>query len=162
MKKLIFVRHAKAEIEAPGFSDFERSLTPKGKYIAKVMARKLTEKENSPGIIMTSPAFRALETAYIFMTEFGIRHEKAVVNSNLYYMLNFTNFLKILSLVNEETETITLFGHNPSFSEITNDLCKGGCDLMPKCGVVGITFSTDSWLEIRRDSGKLEYFLKPE
>ena len=47
-------------------------LTLKGKIISGLMARKLHEKEKSPGVMMTSPAFRALETALIFAGEFGI------------------------------------------------------------------------------------------
>ena len=89
MKKLIFVRHGKAEDPAPEISDFERSLTMKGKIISKLMAQKLREKENSPGIIITSPAFRALETAFIFAEEFGIEPEKIIINSKLYYKMNF-------------------------------------------------------------------------
>ena len=42
MKKLIFVRHGKAEEES-GISDFERSLTLKGKVISGLMALKLAE-----------------------------------------------------------------------------------------------------------------------
>ncbi len=41
MKKLIFVRHGKAEDESPEISDFERSLTLKGKVISRLMAQKL-------------------------------------------------------------------------------------------------------------------------
>jgi len=162
MKKLIFVRHAKAEDPASEFSDFERSLTPKGKYVSKLMAGKLNEKENSPGIIVTSPAFRALETAIIFAEEFGIKPEKVLMDSNLYYKMNFKYLLEILANIKEETGTITLFGHNPSFSEITNNLCREGCDFMPKCGVAVISFNIMTWSEITRNNGKLEYYLKPE
>ncbi|HEX7493785.1 MAG TPA: histidine phosphatase family protein, partial [Bacteroidales bacterium] len=66
MKKLIFIRHGKAEDPVHEISDFERSLTLKGKIISRLMAQRLMEKEKSPGIIVTSPAFRALETAFIF------------------------------------------------------------------------------------------------
>lgn len=162
MKKLIFVRHGKAEDLVSEFSDFERSLTPKGKNIAMMMARRLMEKENSPGTIITSPAFRALETALIFAGESGIRYDKIIMNSDLYNKLNYSSFQQIISQVNEETDTVTLFGHNPSFSEITDILCIGGCDFIPKCGVVGIKFNIKIWPEIKRNTGKLEYFLKPE
>ena len=63
MKKIIFVRHGKAEEPCDGFADFERSLTERGKNISRLMASKLKEIEKDPGIIITSPAFRALETA---------------------------------------------------------------------------------------------------
>jgi len=162
MKKLIFIRHGRAEDPAPEISDFERSLTLKGKIISKLMARKLREKENSPGIMITSPAFRALETAFIFAEEFGIEPENIIINSNLYYKMNFHSLQEFLSLVSEDDDTITMFGHNPSFTEITESLCKEGCDFMPKCGVISISFNIRTWSEIRHNTGKMEYFLKPE
>lgn len=162
MKKLIFIRHGKAEDTAPEFSDFERSLTARGKAISKQVACELMEKENSPGIMITSPAFRALETAIIFANEFGVGPDKIVINSNLYSNMDFKYLNKIISLITEDTDTITLFGHNPSFSGITNSLCRDGCDFMPKCGVVCISFNIKTWKDIKPDTGKLEYFLKPE
>lgn len=162
MKKLIFVRHGRAEEQSPEFSDFERSLTTKGKKITRLTARRLMEIENSPVTIVTSPAFRALETALIFAGEFKIKHENIRIYSNLYFKMNFQNLYEIFSIVNEDTDTIMLFGHNPSFTEITNSLCMEGCDCMPKCGVVGITFKIKTWSEISRNSGKMEYSLKPE
>jgi phosphohistidine phosphatase len=162
MKKLIFVRHAKAELVASEFTDFERSLTAKGKNTSKLMAQRLMEIENSPGTIITSPAFRALETAIIFAGEFKIKPDKIRIYSNLYYKMSFQYLHEIFKIVNEDTDSIMLFGHDPSFSEITNSLCTEGCDSMPKCGVIGITFNIKTWSEIRRNNGKIEYYLKPE
>jgi phosphohistidine phosphatase len=162
MKKLIFVRHGKAEELSPEFSDFERSLTTKGKNISKLMAGRLMKIENSPGTIISSPAFRALETALIFAGEFRIKQDKILLYNNLYHKMSFQALNEIFKLVNEDTDTIMLFGHNPSFSEITNNLSADGCDPMPKSGVAGITFNIKTWSEIKRNSGKLEYFLKPE
>lgn len=162
MKKLIFVRHGRAEDPSFEFSDFERSLTGKGKSICKTMAQKLKDKESTPGLMITSPAFRALETAYIFGKEFRIDLEKVVISSNLYYKMNYLFLQETLSTINEEIDTVTLFGHNPSFSEIANSLSKTGCDFIPKTGIVGISFNVNSWSEIRKNSGKIEYFIKPE
>ena len=61
----------KLKITASGISDYERSLTLKGKIISRLMGKKLREMEKSPVTIITSPAFRALETALIFAS--GIR-----------------------------------------------------------------------------------------
>jgi phosphohistidine phosphatase len=162
MKKLIFIRHGKAEDQASEISDFERSLTLKGKIISRLMARKFMEKEKSPGIIMTSPAFRALETAFIFAGEFGIDTENVIINSTLYYKMSFQNLPGILTVINEGTETVTMFGHNPSFTQIANSLCKEGCDFISKSGIVCISFNIRTWSEIARNKGKMEYFLNPE
>jgi len=72
MKKLIFVRHARAEDPTTGITDFDRSLTAKGKVISQQMARRFREKENNPGLMITSPAFRAIDTAFIFANELGL------------------------------------------------------------------------------------------
>ena len=162
MKKLIFVRHGKAEEESPEISDFERSLTLRGKMISRLMAQKLKTKEKSPGILVTSPAFRALETDLIFAGEFGMNAEDVILKSHIYQGLRLENLKDIFSDLSEEAETITLFGHNPSFSDITNILCKEGCDFMPKSGVICISFNIRTWSDIKRNSGKPEYFLKPE
>lgn len=162
MKRLIFVRHGKAEDGSSEISDFERSLTLKGKVISRLMAHKLMEKEKSPGIIITSPAFRALETALIFAGEFGINTDKVRMDSNIYYKMRLQNLPSILSVINEDAELVTLFGHNPSFTQIANSLSKEGCDSIPKTGIICISFNIMSWSDIGRNNGKTEYFLKPE
>jgi phosphohistidine phosphatase len=162
MKKLIFVRHGKAEDPSSGISDYERSLTLKGKVISRTMGRKLREMENSSITIITSPAFRAIETALIFAMEFGIEPEKLIVNSNLYHKMNLRYLPQILSGAAEKCDTVMMFGHNPSFTEIANSLCREGCDFIPKSGIVGISLDIQSWTEISQKSGKQEFFLIPE
>jgi phosphohistidine phosphatase len=162
MKKLILIRHGKAEDPVHEISDFERSLTLKGKIISRLMAQRLMEKEKSPGIIVTSPAFRALETALIFAGEFVIDTEKIILNSVLYYKMNLQNLPRVLANINEATETVTMFGHNPSFTQMANSLSSEGCDFVPKNGIVCISFNINTWSEIGRNIGKMEYFLKPD
>ena len=162
MKKIIFIRHAKAEDSSGDITDFERSLTMKGKLISKVMARKLGEREKSPGTIITSPAFRALETAIIFANEFGVDPDKIIMKSLLYFRMNFNSLLESLSDVNEDQDTVTMFGHNPQFSDIANKLCKEGCDILPKCAIIGISFKISTWSDVKHNTGHLDYFLKPQ
>jgi phosphohistidine phosphatase len=162
MKKLIFIRHGKAEDESAGITDFERSLTVKGKMIAGLMAGKLMEKEKGPVVILTSPAFRALETALIFAAEFGLSAEKIKLKSSMYLSMNFQDLPALLSELPEETETVMFFGHNPSFTHVANMLTKDGCDMIPKTGIICISFKARTWSEISRNSGTIEYFLKPE
>jgi phosphohistidine phosphatase len=162
MKNLIFIRHAKAEEGNSSISDFERSLTTKGKVTSLLMAGRLKEKNSFTGIIITSPAFRALETAIIFSKVLGMESNKIIMSDYIYYKMNYHYLREILSGINDEVNSVMLFGHNPSFSEITSGLCMGECDIMPKCSIAGISFSVDKWSEIKQKNGKLEYFLKPE
>lgn len=162
MKKIILVRHGKAEDDSPEISDFERSLTLRGKMISRLMAQKFKAKEKSRLTLVSSPAFRALETALIFAEELGISAERVIMNSYIYHGISPESLPKILSTAAEEAETIVLFGHNPSFSDIADSLSKEGCEDMPKSGIVCFSFNVSTWSEIGRNKGKMEYFLKPE
>jgi phosphohistidine phosphatase len=162
MKKLIFVRHGRAEEPTSTLPDFERSLTPKGKNISLQMAVSLKEREKNPGVYISSPAFRALETALIFAREFELDPEKIIIKSNLYFKINLNSFAKILEEIGDEVDTIIMFGHNPSFTVIPDRLSRDGCDFMPKSGVVCLSFKTNSWTGIIHEKGKMEYSLKPD
>ena len=161
MKKLIFVRHSKAEEPSLDISDFERSLTTKGKTLANTMALRLKEKENSAGVIITSPAFRAVETALIFAGIYKIPSEQILMAGNIYYRLNLKTLQEDLSRIKEETDIVTLFGHNPSFTELAGELSKEGCNFIQKCGIVGISFKINTWSELARNTGTIDYYLKP-
>ena len=161
MKKLIFVRHSKAEEPTFAISDFERSLTTKGKSTANAMSLRLKEKEKTTGVIMTSPAFRAIETALIFAGVFRIPAEEILIAGNIYYKFDLNTLHEELSRIREEVDTVTLFGHNPSFTELADILSREGCNFISKCGIVGISFKVSTWSELTRNSGDIEYHLKP-
>ncbi len=97
MKKLIFVRHGRAEEASTGITDFERSLTTKGKVISKLIAGKLRSRENPPFTLITSPAFRAIETALIFADELGCAADKIIIDSNIYSRMNLRYLADMLS-----------------------------------------------------------------
>ena len=155
MKKLIFVRHGKAEEISPGLSDQERSLTVKGKIISRMMAAKLKEIEKSLPAIITSHAFRAYETAVIFATELGVESDKIIIESDIYYRMNMKHLPSVISRAADKYDTIILFGHNPSFTEMADSLASEGCDFIPKSGVACISFKMNSWSGIKSRSGKL-------
>jgi phosphohistidine phosphatase len=162
MKKIIFVRHGKAEEPSEGFSDFERSLTEKGKVISRMMAIKLKEREKDIGLIITSPAFRAIETALIFAGVYSVPPEEIIINSSLYFNIDQYSFIEVLRNTLEGVDTITLFGHNPSFTELPELFSIEGIEELPKSGIIGLSFKTRTWSGIKRDTGTTEYFLKPK
>jgi phosphohistidine phosphatase len=162
MKKLIIVRHSRAEDQTHEITDFERSLTERGKSVARQMAKKLKLKEKNPGLLITSPAFRALETALIFANEYNIESDQVILNSRMYSRMNSQVLDEIFSQTGDDTDTITIFGHNPSFSDIANAMSREGNDYMPKCGIAVIYFNVKLWSEVIRSLGNLKFFLKPE
>lgn len=162
MKKIIFVRHGKAEDEVFGLSDFERSLTTAGKKISIQMAKTFLAKENSMGVIISSPAFRALETALIFADHKAKLYDGILIRNDLYAGTNLKKVLDLLRTLDNKEDKVTLFGHNPSFSDIPDNLSKTGCSPLPKSGVICLSFKSDKWEDIEPQTGTVEYFLKPE
>jgi len=162
MKKIIFVRHGRAEEHPSEITDFERSLTLKGKIISREMAVRFREAESDPGLIVSSPAFRALETALIFALEFKINPDNILIYSDIYYKSGMKVLFDLLEKLDDKNDTITLFGHNPSFTEMPDRLSTEGCEFLTKTSIVCISFKTKSWSGIKADTGKLEYFMKPE
>lgn len=162
MKKLIFVRHGRAEEPDPDFPDFERSLTTRGKKVSEQMAKILLEKEKKPELFITSPAFRAYETAMIFARVFGLDPDEIVIKSSLYFKNGLKSFSAVIEEVDNKVDSIILFGHNPSFTEVPDRLSKTGCDFLPKSGIVCVSFRSDTWKGIFHEKGKTDYYLKPE
>lgn len=162
MKRLIFVRHGRAEEPSPQFTDVERTLTTKGKVVSLQMAVRLKNEGIIPGAYISSHAFRAIETAIIFAKEFEFNPDRILIRKQLYFNINFNTLTEILSEISDETDTVIMFGHNPSFTEIPDRLCRTGCDFLPKSGIVSLIFKTDSWKELIREKGKQELFMRPE
>ncbi len=162
MKRMIFVRHGKAEEHAGSNDDYLRSLTEKGKMVSEKMARVLKKKEKNPAVLVSSPAFRAYETAVIFAKVLGYAPEKIILKESLYSPASLKSFSRITGKLDEKTDTVIFFGHNPSFTEIPNLLSVTGCDVLPKSGIVCLSFKTDTWKDIFRGKGSVEYFLKPD
>ncbi len=162
MKKIIFVRHARAEECSSSFSDFERSLTGNGKKTSEKMAMKLLEKEKDDLLFITSPAFRAYETAVIFARTMESDPDRIILRNELYSKATLNSFAAIFDELDDGIRSVIMFGHNPSFTEIPDRLSKSGCDFVPKTGIVCLTFLTNTWTGIMRERGTLEYFLKPE
>ncbi len=159
---MIFVRHGKAEEHTGSNDDYLRSLTVKGKTVSEKMARVLKKKEKKPAVMVSSPAFRAYETAIIFARVFGYDPGNIILKESLYSPASLKSFSLITGELDEKTDTVIFFGHNPSFTEIPNLLSVTGCDVLPKSGIVSLSFLTDTWKDIFRGKGSVEYFLKPD
>ncbi len=63
MKKLHLIRHAKSDWSNPILDDFDRPLNKRGKKNAPFMGKILRDKGVNPDLIISSPAYRARETA---------------------------------------------------------------------------------------------------
>ncbi len=161
-RKLIFIRHSKAEEQQPGLSDFERSLTATGKHHSRLMAQILKEKKEDPGIVISSPAFRALETALIFCREYDISPDTIRIYSGLYSGMEPGEFIPFLRKQDDNEHTLTFFGHNPLITEMAAFFASDEPEVLPKTGIFCVSFEATSWSDVEPESGKTQYFLTPK
>lgn len=161
-RKLIFVRHGKAEDQVPEITDFERSLTSKGKQHSRLMARILKTKEKDPGTVITSPAFRAYETALIFCREYDISPDTIRIYSSLYSGMEPGEFIPFLRKQDDKEHTLTFFGHNPLITEMAAFFASDEPEVLPKTGILCVSFDAARWSDIEPESGKTEFFLVPK
>ena len=70
--------------------------------------------------------------------------------------------MDILKTTEEDVNTITLFGHNPSFTELPELFGNESPEALPKSGIICLSFKTKTWSEINRNEGNIDYFLKPK
>jgi len=69
--KLIFIRHAAAVERSSDISEATRYLTPEGRVFFRKTARTMLKNGVEPGLILTSPLLRAVQTADILAETFA-------------------------------------------------------------------------------------------
>ncbi|MEJ2719545.1 MAG: histidine phosphatase family protein [bacterium] len=163
MKTIILVRHATAVAKDPAKDDFGRSLRKKGRKEARAMARWYMKTDGpSPDLLLSSPADRAIETAWIFAKELGYPRKKIVQDEALYGGLEPPDFLTILKTLDDKNESVMVFGHDPSFTDFARFIVDGFDGSLPKSSVFAFRTNRRSWAAVRRGDGQLEIFEHPE
>ncbi len=159
IKKLYIVRHSKAVEVAPDFSDFNRCLADYGVEKATLIAQHLARDQMDVDLMLSSPACRALETANIFSEYLKYPSSEIVQLQPLYHFGGTEKAIDIISHVDDDVETLMLFGHNPTFNALSWNLCQEFREGMPTSSVVGITFNTKTWAKAVKKGGKLHTYL---
>lgn len=160
MKRLIILRHAKAEKDAPRHADFERKLSGRGESDAAEMGRRLAHRGVHPEEIVSSPARRALETAKIVARELDFPWG-AIRLSKRAYLADPETLLAIVQACPDEVETLFLVGHNPGVSELAHLLVRRFAEELPTCAAVAIDCAADTWGGIRPACGSLRWYEMP-
>lgn len=161
MKTIYFIRHAKSDWEHIGLADIDRPLNDRGFRDAPRMATFLKAKGIAPSAIVSSPANRAYTTASFFADAFGIDRERIIIQSKIYLASSIT-LLELILTFPDTWETVLLFGHNPSITQLANLFSKDLIDNVPTCGVVGVESTAETWKNFSSTTalGKELYFPK--
>lgn len=148
MKTLVLIRHAEAEEQLSGQSDFERRLTDAGRAMAARTATELFRIQ--PGIvrIIASAAVRTSQTAEILRQTFTTA--ELVQRADL-YQASRSGYLSVLhELMSDDENSAILIGHNPAIGNLMCTLSGQSISVTPATAAV-LERDADSWIALRSD-----------
>lgn len=161
MKELFIIRHAKSSWKDSSMRDFDRPLNDRGKKDAPNMGDRLMMKNIKPDLIVSSPANRAKTTANIIAEKVQYGSDKIQYNADI-YGASVAEMIKLINRLDDRHQRVFLFGHNPTFTELAEELSNEHFGNLPTCGIVGLQFEFDSWELISSGTGDLLMYDYPK
>ena len=149
--KLYFLRHGKADWDDWSEPDDERPLTKQGRKEMQSVAQLLRDLEVQPGLILTSPLPRALQTAEIVAERLGVELEQAPALGKNFSASKLRGLIK-----RAKGEDLMIVGHEPDFSAVLRVLT-GGEVILKKGGLARVDLENAASL-----SGRLAWLLPPK
>lgn len=161
MKKLWIIRHAKSSWSDYSLTDHERPLNSRGKRDAPHMADVIRDRYDKPQLLVTSTAKRARQTCKAFRKSLDIPKEEVVRLDELYHA-SIGTCLKVIHSIDEDVNVAAIFGHNPTFTYLINELTGDGPDNLPTCGCALITTDADFWATFETGHCELNVYTFPK
>lgn len=122
MKRLILMRHGKAERSNPG-GDFARALAERGRADAALMGRLLLDESLAPDIGLVSTARRTQQTWEQVAASFPKAETRSLAGL---YNADAGRILFEIEAVSADFDTVMVVGHNPGMHSLTIALLQEG------------------------------------
>ena len=173
MRRLLLLRHAKTESDAPSGRDRDRPLAARGRKDAAELGAWLAGRPSLlPDLALVSTAVRARETWDIVQQLISAAAPQGMA-ANLpdLYGAEPAQLLAIIrSAATDDPERLMIVGHNPGLHEIALGLIGGGnaagqaalADNFPTSGLAVIDFTVRSWDGVAFRGGQLVRFVSPK
>jgi phosphohistidine phosphatase len=162
LKKLIVLRHAKAENMAPDGTDIHRPLSERGHRDAMITGKSLRKMEILPDLVLCSPATRTRQTTEGLLQKLKCHPPVQFVES--IYEASVSQLIDLLAQ-QQEPETILLVGHNPGVEELVSQLIAPSAPphlRLPTAGIARIDFAINQWSELPSATGELVWLASPD
>ena len=168
MRRLMLLRHAKTERDAPTGNDIDRRLDERGEKDAAEIGACLNKHHYIPDLALISTAVRADQTWWLMTSALPLT--KAVYLPEL-YGADPGDLIRIIHGASAENpQNLMIIAHNPSLHELALMLVGDGdpaarralADNFPTSAVAVIDFSTEDWRDISFRQGRLELFTSPK
>jgi phosphohistidine phosphatase len=172
MRRLMLLRHAKTEPDAPSGRDQDRRLDERGHRDAAEIGAWLTRHPPFPDFIQVSPAVRAKQTwelAWEAMKDHvpapRVEYVPELYGADPAQMLQSIRMASVT-----DPKQLMLVGHNPGMHELAlmltgSDDAAGRdalADNLPTSGLAVFEFATEDWNEVAFHRGKLVLFTSPK
>ena len=143
MKELVILRHAKSN-RTYMVNDINRPLSQSGIERIQIKSYQKRDFFIDAGVIISSPAIRALHTAIIVIRELGISMEKLIIDEQLYTFSGFS-IIDYVYALDERWSKVVLVGHNPAFTDVINHFSDVSINQLKTSGFAKISFNEDQW-----------------
>jgi phosphohistidine phosphatase len=153
--QLYLLRHADAgDPAAWRGNDADRPLSKKGRRQAAWVGRWLRGQRKLPGVVVTSPKVRAVQTAALATEGSGVT---PIVDERLAVGFGLEDVAGVLRDHAPDARRVMLVGHDPDFSELASELAGGKLEL--KKGAVA---RIDLAGGVHAGGGTLRWLVPPE
>ncbi len=167
MRRLLLLRHAKAERLQSGGRDHDRILAKRGRDDAAAVGAYLVRHKLIPDQALVSTAARTRETwalvAEAFKTAPEAEYEASI------YEASPEAILKAIRATERPAKTLLVVGHNPGMQQLASLLIASGdvearqrlLEEFPTAAFATISFAANTWDELHLNGGRLEHFVTP-
>ena len=172
MRRLMLLRHAKTENDAPSGRDQDRRLDDRGRLDAAEIGSWIAGHPPFPDLVLVSTAVRSQQTWDIVQdTISGAAPQPKVELLAELYGADPSVLLQLVhSAAAEDPRRLLLVGHNPGLHELAFALTGGGnaaaraalADNLPTSGLAVIDFDIDDWRDVAFRGGRIELFVSPK
>ena len=165
IRRLMLLRHGKSDWNSGAARDFDRPLAPRGRKAVPKMAQWAQSNSCLPEMIVSSPAWRALETARLFAKHIRLPEQQLQTRECL-YPGNGSTLLDMARASNEDTKALMLVGHNPGMDHALMMLCglalprTASGKLMTTATLAVIEFELESWAQLAAPA-VLRWLIRP-
>jgi phosphohistidine phosphatase len=172
MRRLMLLRHAKTEHDAPSGRDLDRRLDKRGRKDAAEIGDWIGRHPPFPDLVLVSNAVRAHQTwqiAWDAMKDLAPEPEVELVPE--LYGADSSQLLQTIRTASKRyPRRLMLVGHNPGMHELALGLANGGdtagrkalADNLPTSGLAVFDFAVDDWAEVAFHRARLALFVTPK
>jgi phosphohistidine phosphatase len=172
MRRLMLLRHAKTENDAPSGRDQDRRLDQRGRTDAAEIGGWIGRHPPVPDLVLVSPAVRAHQTWEIAAEAMKkVSQQPRIELLPELYGADPSQLLQTVRAASSaDPKTLLLVGHNPGMHELALALTGSGdaagrnalAANLPTSGLAVLDFAVNDWDDVAFRRGRLLLFVSPK